>query len=112
MHSTSKLLFKPALHSLPLSKSGNDFLLSEVILLRKTTQNKIPIAKCANPECGCSILYSNNPREKRNVTVRMAEPNYTGPTFMCPRCKKMLVVIEKPKVATGYVALPIIAANA
>ena len=80
--------------------------------MRKTTQDKIPIAKCANPECGCSILYSNNPREKRNVTVRMAEPNYTGPTFMCPRCKKMLVVIEQPKVAAGYVALPIIAANA
>ena len=80
--------------------------------MRKATQDKIPIAKCANPECGCSILYSNNPREKRNVTVRMAEPNYTGPTFMCPRCKKMLVVIEKPEVAAGYVALPIIAANA
>ena len=80
--------------------------------MRKATQDKIPIAKCANPECGCSILYSNNPREKRNVTVRMAEPNYTGPTFMYPRCKKMLVVIEKPKVAAGYVALPIIAANA
>ena len=80
--------------------------------MRKATQDKIPIAKCANPECGCSILYSNNPREKRNVTVRMAEPNYEGPTFMCPRCKTMLVVIEKPKVAAGYVALPIIAANA
>ena len=80
--------------------------------MRKATQDKIPIAKCANPECGCSILYSNNPREKRNVTVRMAEPNYTGPTFMCPRCKKMLVVIEKPKVAAGYVAVPIVAANA
>ena len=80
--------------------------------MRKATQDKIPIAKCANPECERTILYSKNPREKLNVTVRMAEPNYTGPTFMCPRCKKMLVVIEKPKVATGYVALPIIAANA
>ena len=77
--------------------------------MRKATQDKIPIARCANPECGCSILYSNNPREKRNVTVRMAEPNYTGPTFMSPRCKKMIVVIEKPKVATGYVAVPIMA---
>ena len=76
--------------------------------MRKATQDKIPIAKCANPECGCSILYSNNPREKRNVTVRMAEPNYEGATFMCPRCKNMLVVIEKPKVAAGYVAIPIL----
>ena len=112
MHSTSKLLFKPALHSLPLSKSGNDFLLSEVILLRKATQDKIPIAKCANPECGRTILYSKNPREKLNVTVRIAEPGYTGPTYRCAHCNTMLVVIEKPKVAAGYVAVPIIAANA
>ena len=77
--------------------------------MRKATQDKIPIAKCANPECGCSILYSNLPREKRNVTVRMAEPNYTGPTYRCAHCNTMLVVIEKPKVATGYVAVPIMA---
>ena len=75
--------------------------------MRKTTQDKFPIARCANPACGCTIMYSENPREKLNVTVRMAEARYTGPTFMCPRCKQMLVVIEKPKVAEGNVALPI-----
>ena len=75
--------------------------------MRKATQDKFPIARCANPACGCTILYSENPREKLNVTVRMAKAGYTGPTFMCPRCKQMLVVIEKPKVAAGYVALPI-----
>ena len=112
MHSTSKLLLKPALHSLPLSKSGNDFLLSEVILLRKATQDKIPIAKCANPECGRTILYSKNPREKLSVTVRIAEPGYMGPTCRCAHCNTMLVVFEKAEVAAGYVALPIIAANA
>lgn len=76
--------------------------------MRKATQDKIPIARCANPECGCTILYSNNPKEKRNVTVRIAEPGYECPTYLCPRCKKMLVVIEKPKVAAGYVAVPIL----
>ena len=75
--------------------------------MRKETQNKIPIAKCANPTCGCTILYSENLREKLNVTVWVAEAGYTGPTFMCPRCKQMLAVIEKPKVAAGYVAIPI-----
>ena len=79
--------------------------------MRKATQNKIPIARCANSECNCTILYSDNPKDKSNVTVRIAEPNYSGATFMCPRCKTMLVIIEKPKVATGYIALPIIAAN-
>ena len=79
-----------------------------MILLHKATLDKIPIAKCANPECGCPILYINNLREKRNATVCMAEPNYSGPIFICPRCKKMLVVIEKPKITAGYVAVPII----
>ena len=79
--------------------------------MRKATQNKIPIARCANPDCSCTILYSDNPKDKSNVTVRIAEPNYSGATFMCSRCKTMLVIIEKPKVAAGYVALPIIAAN-
>ena len=77
-------------------------------LLRKATQDKIPIAKCANPACGCAILYSKNPLEKLNVNVRIAEPGYTGVTYRCSRCNTMLVIIEKPKVAAGYVALPII----
>ena len=79
--------------------------------MRKATQDKIPIAKCANPECGRTILYGKNPREKFNVTVRIAEPGYTGPTYRCAHCNTMLVVIEKPKVAAGYVALPIIACS-
>jgi hypothetical protein len=41
------------------------------------------------------------------VTVRIAEPGYTGPTYRCAHCSTMLVVIEKPKVAAGYVAIPI-----
>ena len=75
--------------------------------MRTATQDKFPIARCANPACGCTILYSNNPREKINVTIRVAEPSYMGSTYRCSRCNTMLVVIEKPKVAEGYVALPI-----
>jgi len=41
------------------------------------------------------------------VTVRIAEPGYTGPTYRCAHCNTMLVVIEKPKVAAGYIAVPI-----
>ncbi len=76
--------------------------------MRKETQNKFPIARCANPSCNCTILYSENPKDKSNVTVRIADPSYKGPTYLCPRCKTMLAVIEKPKVAEGYVAVPII----
>lgn len=74
-------------------------------------ERKYPIARCANPGCGCTILYSDDPRDKRNVTVHLAEPNHAGPTLLCPRCKKMLVIIEKPKVAAGFVALPVIHAT-
>ena len=35
--------------------------------------------------------------------MRIAEPGYTGPTYRCARCDTMLVIIEKPKVAAGYV---------
>ena len=75
--------------------------------MRKATQDKIPIAKCANPACGRAILYIKNPREKLNVSVRIAEPSYTGPTYRSAHCNTMLVVIEKPNVAAGYVAVPI-----
>ena len=81
------------------------------VFAEKFPSGEVP-EKCANPECGRTILYSKNPREKLNVTVRIAEPGYTGPTYRCAHCNTMLVVIEKPKVAAGYVALPIIAANA
>jgi hypothetical protein len=80
-----------------------------VIKLRKETQNKIPIARCANLDCRCAILYSDNPKDKKNVTVRIAEPNYSGFTYLCPRCKTMRAIIEKPKVAIGYIAIPIVA---
>ena len=76
--------------------------------MRKETQNKIPIARCANPECRCTILYSDNPKDKNNVTVSIAESNYSGATYLCPRCKTMLAIIEKPKGAIGYVAIPIV----
>lgn len=89
-----------------------DFFVTKKTIKSIQRQDKIPIAKCAKPECGRTILYSKNPREKLNVTVRIAEPGYTGPTYRCAHCNTMFVVIEKPKVAAGYVALLIIAANA
>ncbi len=70
----------------------------------KTT--RIPIARC--PSCRHSLLYSRDPRKKKDVTVRVAEPDFDGKTMLCAKCKTMLAVIEKPAVAAGYVAVPII----
>lgn len=51
--------------------------------------------------------YSDDPREKKNVAVGVAEPDYHGAMMLCGQCKTMLAVIEKPKVAEEFVALPI-----
>lgn len=67
---------------------------------------RIPIARC--PSCRHSLLYARDPRKKKDVTVRVAEPDFDGKTMLCAKCKTMLAVIEKPAVAAGYVAVPII----
>ena len=69
---------------------------------------RIPIARCPNADCGRTLLFSNDPQDKRYITTRIADESYQGKTMMCPRCKTIIAIIEKPKVAHGYVAIPII----
>ena len=66
---------------------------------------KYPIAKC--PKCWRPIVYSDNPKDKTDIIVREAEPGYHGKTILCAKCKTMIVIIEKPKVAKGFAAIPI-----
>lgn len=84
--------------------------------ISKTTQRaqdeeikRIPIARC--PNCGRTVLYSDDPRDKLTVTVRAADESYHGKAMLCGKCKTMLAVIEKPKVARGYVAIPVTSAT-
>ena len=58
-----------------------------------------------------TVLYSDNPRDKLTVTVRAADESYHGKAMLCGKCKTMLAVIEKPKVARGYVAIPVTSAT-
>jgi len=71
---------------------------------------RIPIARC--PVCNRTIVYSDDPKDKRSTAVRVADENYHGKTVLCAKCKTMLAVIEKPKVARGYVTVTIVSANA
>jgi len=64
---------------------------------------RIPIARCPVDGCGRTLLYSTDPKEKNTVTISVAKPDYQG--------KTMLAVIEKPKVARGYVAIPVTSAT-
>lgn len=72
----------------------------------KNKNLRIPIGFC--PKCSHAVIYAHDPKEKRNVTVRIAEDGYTGKTMLCAKCKTMLVILEKPKVARGYVAVPVV----
>ena len=68
---------------------------------------RIPVARCPNTECRRTLLYSDDPKDKLRITTRVAENGYKGKSMFCSRCKTMVAIIEKPKVAHGYVAIPI-----
>lgn len=69
-------------------------------------RNNYPIAHC--PNCHRTVLYSADPKDKKNVKVYIAEADYHGTMMLCGKCKSMLAIIENPKKAEGYVVLPII----
>ena len=69
---------------------------------------RIPIARCPVSDCGRTLMYSGDPKDKNTVTLSVANEGYQGKTMMCPKCKTVLKVIEKPKVADGYIAIPIV----
>ena len=69
---------------------------------------RIPIARCPVPGCGRTLMRSGDPKDKHTVILSVAEDGYRGKTMMCSKCKTVLKIIEKPKVAYGYVVVPII----
>ena len=74
----------------------------------KELTKRIPIVRCPVPDCGRTLMYSGNPKDKHTVMLSIANDGYQGKTMMCLKCKTVLKVIEKPKVAAGYISLPII----
>ena len=68
---------------------------------------RIPIARCPNPDCSRTLLFSCDPKDKLHITTKIADESYQGKTMICSRCKTTVAIIEKPKVARGYVAIPI-----
>jgi len=69
---------------------------------------RIPIARCPVPGCGRTLMCSGDPKDKHTIILSVADDGYRGKTMMCSKYKTILKVIEKPKVACGYVAIPII----
>ena len=69
---------------------------------------RIPIARCPNPDCSRTLLFSCDPKDRLHITTKIADESYQGKTMICSRCKTTVAIIEKPKVARGYVAIPIV----
>jgi hypothetical protein len=72
-----------------------------------TKTKRIPIARCPNSDCGRILLFSCDPKDKYYTTVEIADESYKGKSMMCAHCKTLVAIIEKPKVASGYIAIPI-----
>ena len=67
---------------------------------------RYPVAWC--PKCDRPIVYSDDPKDKTDIEMREATPDYHGKTILCAKCKTMIVVIEKPRAAKGFAVLSII----
>ena len=72
---------------------------------------RIPIARCPNSDCGRTLLFSSDPKDKFNITTKVVTEEYKGKNMICSRCKTLVAIIEKPKVARGYIVLPIVSAQ-
>ena len=74
----------------------------------ETKTKRIPIARCPNSDCGRTLLFSSDPKDKYNITTKIVTDDYKGKNMICSRCKTLVAIIEKPKVERGYIAVPIV----
>ena len=73
----------------------------------ETRIKRIPIARCPNSDCGRTLLFSSDPKDKYNITTKVVTDDYKGKNMICSRCKTLVAIIEKPKAERGYIAIPI-----
>ena len=66
----------------------------------------IPIGRC--PSCHYSVIYSSDPKAGRSLILKIADDNFPGRMVLCAKCKTMLAIVEKQKVAKEVVAVPIV----
>ena len=69
------------------------------------TTRRIPIAWC--PICKHTVVYSDNPRGKKDIYIFPIYEGYRGKSLLCSKCKTMLAVIDKAAVPLGYTVIPI-----
>ena len=53
---------------------------------------RIPIARCPNPDCSRTLLFSCDPKDKLRITTKIADESYQGKTMICSRCKTTVAI--------------------
>ena len=43
---------------------------------------RIPIARCPVPDCGRTLMYSGDPKDKHTVMLSIANDGYQGKTIL------------------------------
>lgn len=66
------------------------------------------VARCPNPDCGCAVMYSGNPKDKNRIRLASVPSDYDGITQMCPRCKMVYRVVEKAEAVIKNHFIPVI----
>ena len=64
----------------------------------KNKIKRIPIARCPVPDCGRTLMYSGDPKDKHTVMLSIASDGYQGKTMMCPKCKTVLKFLKSQKL--------------
>ena len=62
---------------------------------------RIPIARCPNPQCGRTLLFSSSPADRLCITTTVADADYCGRTMICSRCKTVVAIIQKTSPPSG-----------
>lgn len=74
-------------------------------MISTKSNRKIPIAWC--PVCKHTLIYSDDPRGKKDILIFPLYDGYHGKSLLCSKCKTMLAVIDKAAVPLGYTVIPI-----
>ena len=61
----------------------------------KDNIKRIPIARCPNSDCGRTLLFSSDPKDKYNITTNVVTDDYKGKNMICSRCKTLVAIKQR-----------------
>ncbi len=64
-------------------------------------KRKYVIGYC--PNCGASLVYSDDPKDKLSLRVILVGDSHHGARHLCAKCKAMYAVVDVPPPSTQSV---------